>query len=196
MTPQIWIAFITYALVIAYTPGPNNIISLNTTTKYGFKKSNSLRLGIGVGFTIVMMITNSLAFALGEWLPGIIVYFKYAGAAYILFLAYKVARSKPNNSSEAKIPRFFTGFFLQFVNIKIILYGFTAVTVFFLPYYTEFRDLIWFFLILVVNAQIAIWIWGGLGFAFRTFINRHYIVFNIIMALILVESAVSILLQQ
>lgn len=194
MNTQLWIAFITYALATAYTPGPNNIISLNTTTKYGFKQSNSLRFGIGAGFTVIMILTNAMAFAVSAYLPEVINYLKYFGAAYILFLAYKLLVSKPITSEDSKIPKFWTGFFLQFMNVKVILYGFTAVSSFFLPYYSSFNDLIWFCGILIINSQIAIWVWGVVGYWMKDFINRHYKLFNIIMALVLIECAISIIL--
>lgn len=195
MSTQLWIAFLTYAVATAYTPGPNNIISLNTTTKYGFRKSNSLRIGIGVGFTVIMILTNGLAFAIGTTIPGIVNYLKYIGAAYILFLAFKLLISKPLVNEDAKIPKFWTGFFLQFMNIKVILYGFTAVSSFFLPYYSSVSDLLWFCGILILNSQIAIWVWGVLGYSLRKFINKHNLIFNIIMALLLIESAISIVLM-
>ncbi len=193
MTVQLWIAFITYIVATAYTPGPNNIIALNTTTKYGFRKSNSLRFGIGVGLAVIMVLTNALAFTIGSYIPEIINYLKYLGAAYILYLAYKLLLSKPFTSDETKIPKFWTGFFLQFMNVKVILYGITAVSSFFLPSYSSIQDLLWFCAILIVNSWIAIWIWGVLGYSFRNFINKYYKVFNIIMGLVLVESAISII---
>ncbi|MGE0003454.1 MAG: LysE family transporter [Candidatus Izemoplasmatales bacterium] len=197
MTVSVWIAFLSYALVTAYTPGPNNIISLNTTTKYGLKKSAPLRVGIGVGFILIMIITNGLTFFLGASEPSIIHYLKYIGAVYILYLAIKVALSKPiqEEGKTTRIPEFWTGFFLQFMNVKVILYGITAVSTFFLPYYSSIYDLIWFISILVANSLIAIWIWGLLGYALKNFINKHRILFNTIMALILLESAFSILLS-
>lgn len=195
MTVSIWIAFISYAIATAYTPGPNNILSLNTTTTYGFRQSNPLRIGIGVGFTILIFITSLITYFFGSYAPVVVSYLKYFGAAYIFYLSYKVFRAKPIENSEAKIPKFWTGFFLQFMNVKVILYGFTAVSTFFLPNYSSFQDLIWFYLILVVNSLIAIWVWGILGYALKNFINKYYKIFNIVMALVLVESAVSILLQ-
>jgi len=195
LTVSIWIAFLSYAVATAYTPGPNNILSLNTTTTYGFKKSNPLRIGIGVGFTILIMITSLITYYFGTYAPVFVSYLKYIGATYILYLAYKVFTAKPMDCNETKIPKFWTGFFLQFMNVKVILYGFTAVSTFFLPNYSTLQDLFWFYLILVVNSLIAIWVWGILGYALKSFINRYYKPFNIIMALVLVESAISILLQ-
>ncbi len=196
MNSAIWIAFLLYAVATAYTPGPNNILSLNTTTTYGFKRSNSLRFGIGAGFTILIAITSLVTFYFGTYAPSIVSYLKYFGAAYIFYLSYKVFTAKPIHSEITKIPQFWTGFFLQFMNVKVILYGFTAVSTFFLPYYNRLEDLLWFYAILVINSQIAIWVWGIMGYALKQFINRYFKIFNIIMALVLIESALSILFQK
>ncbi|MGD9909812.1 MAG: LysE family transporter [Candidatus Izemoplasmatales bacterium] len=192
---SIWIAFISYAVATAYTPGPNNILSLNTTTTYGFRKSNPLRMGIGVGFTLLIFFTSIITFFFGAYAPMVVTYLKYIGALYIFYLSYKVMTAKPIESSDTKIPAFWTGFVLQFMNVKVILYGFTAVSTFFLPNYSRLQDLLWFYLILVVNSLIAIWVWGILGYALKNFINKYYKIFNIVMALVLLESAISILLQ-
>lgn len=38
--------FIVYAIVNAFTPGPGNILALNTVTNYGWKKGKPLFFGI------------------------------------------------------------------------------------------------------------------------------------------------------
>lgn len=42
--------FLVYAIVNAFTPGPGNILALNTVTNYGWKKGKPLFLGIFTGY--------------------------------------------------------------------------------------------------------------------------------------------------
>lgn len=45
------ISFLTYLVITATTPGPNNIMSMSNASKYGFRKSFPFNLGIFVGFS-------------------------------------------------------------------------------------------------------------------------------------------------
>ncbi|STK93459.1 putative transporter [Escherichia coli] len=58
----------------------------------------------------------------------------WAGAAYIVWLAWKIATSPTKEDGlQAKPISFWASFALQFVNVKIILYGVTALSTFVLP---------------------------------------------------------------
>ncbi|SUX72045.1 Cysteine/O-acetylserine efflux protein [Citrobacter freundii] len=67
--------------------------------------------------------------------PTIIHWLSWAGTAYILWLALKIATSPATNDGLQSEPiSFWASFGLQFVNVKIILYGITALSTFVLPY--------------------------------------------------------------
>ena len=51
-----WIPFFTYAVATAITPGPNNIMSMSNGSRFGFRKAFPFNLGIGAGFSIVMLL--------------------------------------------------------------------------------------------------------------------------------------------
>ena len=44
--------FFIYVLINAFTPGPGNILALNTVTEYGCKKGKPLFIGIFIGYEI------------------------------------------------------------------------------------------------------------------------------------------------
>jgi len=58
---------------------------------------------------------------------------KYLVASYITLLAIFVAGSKPGDKAEEKEPSFWQGFILQFINVKIFLFGITALTGYVVP---------------------------------------------------------------
>lgn len=120
--------FFIYSVVNAFTPGPGNILALNTVTNYGWKKGKPLFYGIFVGYYVVQIICAAFVFGIGTFLPAASGVMKYIGAAYILWLAIHIAVSRPDENRGEKTAAFSKGFLLQFVNIKIYLFGITALT--------------------------------------------------------------------
>lgn len=52
---------------------------------------------------------------------------KYIGAAYILWLAIHIAFSRKTSENTEQSALFLKGFMLQFVNVKIYMFGVTAL---------------------------------------------------------------------
>ena len=134
MNYSVWLSFFSYTIITAISPGPNNILALNATGNAGIKKSKYILLGIYTGFFCIMGICGIFSVALTTFLPNAIKYMKYIGTAYIIWLAYHVITSKPLETDAKTVKQsFWRGFWLQFVNVKIILWGITAFTGFILP---------------------------------------------------------------
>ena len=113
------------ACATTFTPGPNNILLLSSTSTFGFRKCRPLLLGIWAGLLTVMLICGFGCAALGELVPQIVPVAKYVGAVYVLYLAYKTFTRK-TGSGAADASRPLTcgnGFLLQFLNIKILMLG-------------------------------------------------------------------------
>ena len=72
---------------------------------------------------------------------------KYIGAAYILWLAIHIVFSKPSTENAEQSASFLKGFMLQFVNVKIYMFGVTALTGYVVGYMSSFPALL-FFLVL------------------------------------------------
>ncbi len=62
MTPTLISAFLTYTLITALTPGPNNILALSSVTAHGFRRSMRVLAGMSTGFVIIMLICAGLTF--------------------------------------------------------------------------------------------------------------------------------------
>lgn len=128
--------FLIYAGVNAFTPGPGNILALNTVTNYGWGKGKPLFFGIFAGYYVVQIICALFVYGVGAFLPDALQVMKYIGAAYILWLAVHIAAGRPEISEDQGSASFLKGFLLQFVNIKIYMFGITALTGFITPYST------------------------------------------------------------
>ena len=92
--------FFVYSVINAFTPGPGNILALNTVTNYGWKKGNPLFLGIFAGYYVVQLICAVFVFGVSAFLPGVLDVMKYVGAAYILWLAVHIAFSRQMGTAE------------------------------------------------------------------------------------------------
>lgn len=147
--------FFVYAIVNAFTPGPGNILALNTVTNYGWKKGKPLFFGIFTGYYVVQIICAVFVYGVGAILPDALQVMKYIGAAYIFWLAIHIAISKPEVSEEQGSASFMKGFLLQFVNIKIYMFGITALTGFITPYSKALWTLIGFELLNATIGTIA-----------------------------------------
>ena len=178
---------------LPFTPGPGNILALNTVTNYGYKKGRPLFLGIFAGYYVVQILCAVFVFGLSSFLPGVLGVMKYIGAAYILFLAVHIAVSKlPEEDAEASAS-FLKGFLLQFVNVKIYLFGITALTGYVTDYSTSFWVLCGFELVIATIGSIATMTWVGMGLLIQTWYRKYFRAINIILALTLLECVVSIL---
>jgi cysteine/O-acetylserine efflux protein len=134
MTANAISAFLIYVIINAITPGPGNILALNTMGTYGWKNGKYLMFGVFTGYYFIQFCCAIFTFGLTQLLNPIISIMKYIGAAYIIWLAIHIAISKPIVENQEKKPSFFTGFILQCVNIKILLFGITALTGYVVPY--------------------------------------------------------------
>lgn len=185
--------FFIYSVINAFTPGPGNILALNTVTNYGYKKGRPLYWGIFAGYYVVQVICAVFVFGVSTFLPNLLGIMKYIGAAYILWLAVHIALSKPTTGTVEKSASFLKGFLLQFVNVKIYLFGITALT----GYVTEYSASLWvlllFEIIIATIGTIATLTWIGMGVLIQRAYQKYYRVINIILALTLSECVYSML---
>lgn len=82
---------------------------------------------------------------------------------------------------------------LQFVNVKIYLFGITALTGYITNYSTALWVLIFFEPIIATIGTIATTCWIGAGMAIQKVYLQYYRPINIILALTLLECVYSIL---
>ncbi len=185
--------FLIYCIVNAFTPGPGNILALNTVTNYGYKKGKPLFLGIFTGYYVVQILCAIFVYGINAFLPNVMNYMKYIGAAYILWLAVHIAVSNPTSEEAEKSASFWKGFMLQFVNVKIYMFGITALTGYIVKSTTAFSALLFFEIVIATIGTIATSTWISMGMLIQKFYLKHYRIVNIILALTLLECIYSML---
>ena len=190
-----WYSFLTYAVITAATPGPNNIMSMSNAGRLGFRRALPFNLGIWVGFTIVMALCTLFCTALSALIPAIRLPMLVLGAAYMLYLAWGTFRSSDVIQEDHAREGFRSGLLLQFINPKIYLYGIMSMEAYILPYYSgQPAVLLFFALLLAFIGFVFTLAWAVFGSVFRLLFSRHARVVNTIMALLLVCCAVSLFL--
>ncbi|SMQ78166.1 Threonine/homoserine/homoserine lactone efflux protein [Bacillus sp. OV166] len=191
------LSFLLYVFVTAFTPGPNNIMAMLVANKYGLKKTIRFSLGVGSGFFILILLCAYFGLLLKSFIPKVEFIMTILGVIYMLYLAIKIITSKNdgNHNDGDKNNSFLTGMLLQFINPKGILYGITTISTFVLPYHTSNVSLIFYSFFLAFVGFLGTYSWGVFGSIFRKFLSKYNTQFNIVMALLLMFSAISILLE-
>lgn len=189
--------FLSYCFITAYTPGANNLLSMSNAARLGFRKSVSFNFGITMGFLIVMTVCTLFSSTLYSALPKVKFYMQLLGAAYMLYLAWKVWKTSSDLEVESrKESSFLSGMVLQFMNPKIYIYAITAMSLYILPLYHSVVALIVFVLILTIIGASGSYVWALFGSAFCRFFTKHTKGVNLVMALLLVYCAVSLYLDR
>ncbi|KPW32731.1 Amino acid transporter LysE [Pseudomonas amygdali pv. mellea] len=186
------LAFTLFAFVTSITPGPNNMMLLASGVNFGFSRTLPHMLGISIGFFVLVL---AVGFGLGSvfkaW-PLLYTILRYVGAAYLLYLAWKIATSGPasdNVDSQGKPLSFMSAALFQWVNPKAWIMAIGAIST-----YTPMQG--YFYNVVVISAVFAlinlpsVGIWAGFGSLLRTVLRDPLglRIFNGVMAVLLVAS--------
>ena len=185
-------AFVSYVLVVTFTPGPNNIMAMANASQYGFKRTLRYMTGAATGVLIIITASCYFNLLLFNIIPKIKAAMGIIGAVYMVYLAIKIMKSKPVDNDMTGDPiRFHTGIMLQFVNPKFLLYAVTVSSNFIVPYF-ESPYYFLFSLLIAVICFLSVVVWALFGTFFKRFLGLYHKPFNIAMGLLLIYSAVSI----
>ena len=114
MTISAFIAVVLLHLMAAISPGPAVLMAARIGVTDGFRAGVAVAVGIGVGGVIWACAALFGLALLFEYAPVLLSLFKFAGAAFLLFMAYKLWKSadQPLDTSGTTAPRSLRGAFL------------------------------------------------------------------------------------
>ena len=189
-------AFLSYVLIANFTPGANTIISMSNAGRYGFKKSIMFNVGVFFGVFTIFVLSSIFSVILYDYIPSIKSIMAYVGAAYILWLAWQIYKSNPQNDDKTQkcTNTLLSGLLLQFVNPSVIIYSLATVSTFIMPYYKSTFTLLYFSLILAFIGFLGTCCWALFGSIFQKFLIKNYKIVNIVMAVLLVYCSISLFL--
>ena len=118
--------------------------------------------GLLCGFSTAALFAAVAAYFAELALGVYIVYIKYLGASYMVYLAWKCYRSNISGGEGVKCS-FWSGFIVQISNAKMILFNLTVYSSFVLPYSSRFIDLLPVAALLLIAGPGAnmVWLLGG-----------------------------------
>lgn len=183
-------SFFIYCIIVTVTPGPTNIVILSTVNNLGTKKAMEYTYGATIAFGLLLAISAMLNTVLLAVIPKVLNIMQIMGCSYILYLAYQIYKMDTSKSTEKKTATFLSGFLMQFVNPKVVLFTMTVIPSFVMPYYTTLSTLMIFVACITIIGFIAFITWIIFGAIFKEFLQKHQKTVNIIMALFLVYSAI------
>ncbi|KAB0537725.1 LysE family translocator [Pseudochrobactrum algeriensis] len=127
---DVFMALVVFAFVTSITPGPNNLMLLASGVNFGFRRTIPHMLGIGIGFLSLLLGVGYGLGAVLETAPALYVGLKFAGGAYMLYLAYKIATSTSVgrvDDESAQPMSFMQAWLFQWVNPKAWVMAVTAM---------------------------------------------------------------------
>jgi threonine/homoserine/homoserine lactone efflux protein len=198
MSSDLFIALAVFALVGSITPGPNNMMLLASGVNFGFGRTIPHLLGVSIGFAAMVSAMGLGIGAVFETYPVLHVILRYAGAAYLVYLAWKIANAgAPRESNAGGRPiTFFQAAAFQWVNPKAWVLALSAISTYTPPgqYVTNVLAVAGIFGTINLPCVAS---WALFGTAMRSLLtDRRFLrVFNVGMAVALVASLYPILAE-
>src|ERR1700752_18524 len=191
MSNSLFIAFVMFAVVMFFTPGPNNIMLLSSGLTYGFRPTIPHIVGITIGFAFMV---GAVGLGLGTIFiayPVLQTILKYVGAAYLVYLAWHIGMAELSAPEQDKRgPMTFWGAAMfQWVNAKGWVMVIGTITA-----YAAIATFPWNIAIQVgislILGILSCTAWALFGTALRPILTSRRAVraFNIVMALLLLAS--------
>ena len=130
MNLEILVALAAFALITSITPGPNNLMVMASGANFGVRRTLPHMAGVLLGFNFMIWMVGAGLIGVLEAIPASFVVLKALSAAFLLFLAWKIANAAaPGGDSGAagKPLTFLQAAAFQWVNPKAWALSLAAV---------------------------------------------------------------------
>ena len=186
-----------FALAVTLTPGPNVVLVTAAAANFGFRRTLPQMIGISLAFGLMTLMAGLGLVSVIHAAPRLHALLKYAGAAYLLYLAWRIARTETAgaNPARGRPIHFLEAALFTWLNPKAWVSTLGAVAAF----TTVDGDMVWesaaIALVLAAACLLSCVIWAGFGAAIGRFLARPRarLSFNYAMAGLLALSFVPVL---
>ena len=195
-------AFLPFAFSTTMSPGPNNLMLATSGATFGFRRTGPHMLGITAGFPLMVIAVGLGMGGVFAAVPQLHAVIKYAGAACLLVLAWRVGTARAPAGGELDPPAragagrpltFVQAALFQWVNPKAWIMALGSVA----TYTTVGGQVLAEVLVIagvfgvVSLASTATWTVAGVGIArLLRGSARGLRAFNVVMALLLAASVI------
>jgi len=192
MSQPLFIAFVVFAAVMFFTTGPNNIMLLSSGLTYGLRRSLPHIAGVAIGFAFMVAAMGLGLGAVFVAYPVLQAVLKYAGLAYLVWLAAAIALSgpvRPGQDNRRGPMTFRAAALFQWINIKGWVIAIGSLTA-----YAAIASFPWNIAIqaalMLFMGTLSSLTWALFGSSLRPLLSSPLMVrvFNIVMAVLLLAS--------
>ncbi|WP_422136785.1 LysE family translocator [Endozoicomonas sp. ALD040] len=186
-----------FAFSSTITPGPNNVMIMTSGMNYGTRQSIPHFLGICLGFPLMVLFVGLGLGAVFDLFPVLHDIIKVLGVAYLLYLAWLIAKSAPAdlNGGKSRPLTFIQSALFQWVNPKAWIMATGAVAAYTTVSGDVFLQVIVIALAFLVAAIPCVGVWLFFGVRLKKVLQQpsYQRAFNITMALLLVLSIIPVI---
>jgi len=191
MDYEIFTGLTLFAFVSSITPGPNNLMLMTSGANFGFKQTVPHFLGVGIGFTLMIILVGLGLMQLFDSFPVSYDILKVLSIIYLLYLAFKIARSgslTEQGNEKIKPLTFIQAALFQWVNPKAWTMALTSISI-----YAPSNSFLSVLLVAIIFGLInlpCISSWIVLGQKMKLILTdqKRFKIFNITMASLLILS--------
>jgi len=192
-----WLPLLAFALAGSITPGPNVLMIAAASAGHGIRPVLPHMIGVTVGFgAMILLVGLGMAGPLAAS-PALHATLRWAGAAWLLWLAWKIATAPPPDSPEARPPLGFIGAALfQWVNPKAWMLTAAAVATYTTAAAPLLPQVVGIGAIFFVVQMPCLLAWAALGAGTARLLRTPAAMrrFNLAMGLLLAASVLPLLL--
>ncbi|WP_271272461.1 LysE family translocator [Aliamphritea hakodatensis] len=191
------LSMLAFALVGAISPGPVNIVATGAGANYGFRGALPHVLGATLSYTLIVFLVGAGLNRLLVEFPQFTSVLQYAGSAFLLWMAWKIASARPESLQEdnrSEPPRIIEGALCQILNPKAWLVSVSGVSLFVSSQQPAELFLLIFCAVSFAMCLIGVGSWALLGQLISGYLSSpaRQVMFNRIMAALLVASILTI----
>lgn len=193
MSFDLFWALLLFTLVMTVTPGPNTMMLLASGVNFGFRATVPHMAGITLGFGLMTIVVGMGLGEVFKLYPTLYAALSYAGAAYMLYLAWKIAmtRSVGEGKTGGRPMTFLQAAAFQWINPKAWVMAVTAITTYSVQSAYVFSVLLLALTFMAVSVPgCSVWILFGSGVRRWLDDPKRLRIFNVTMAILLVLSLV------
>lgn len=186
-------ALLAFATATAFTPGPNTTLAAALAANHGLRRALRFVAGVPLGWGVLLLVCTLGLGALLQGAPLLRGTLKWAGLAYLLWLAWQLAGSA--RLAQADPRRFDVGFWqgamLQFVNIKAWMSALLISTVWISTAADPWPRIAFVLPLLMAYGLVSNLSYALLGSALRGWLAQgaRLLWFNRVLALVLLVTA-------
>jgi threonine/homoserine/homoserine lactone efflux protein len=196
MNLDIFYALLLFCFVAGVTPGPNNMMLMSSGVNFGFRRTIPHLAGVVLGFALMVVLVGVGLDAIFTAVPKLLPIMRWAGAVYMVWLAWKIARSGPveDAAGVGKPLGFLGAAAFQWINPKGWAMAVSALTAYAVsPNYTVSVMVVALCVLVLAVPCSGLWVLFGTGMRRWLSDPVHVKPFNYAMAILLIVSVLPVL---